>query len=77
MAPQGVDATEWEGILREMEVEGEWIEARETLTGRILWYNTASNRLVFDTAPSGVVPISSAQFAKSVKSLPPALFRRT
>ena len=54
---------QWEEYVKAWEAHGEWVEARETMSGRIFWFNTNSYRIVFDTAPAGIQPISSAQFA--------------
>eukprot|EP01083_Nonionella_stella_P045795 122787_1 len=34
---------------KQQETQGEWIEARETISHRVMWYNTISHRLIFDT----------------------------
>ncbi len=48
-----------------MEAEGEWVEARETLTGRVMWYNTMTHRLIFDTPPDGVTQLPGSQYTLS------------
>ncbi|ETO33862.1 hypothetical protein RFI_03233 [Reticulomyxa filosa] len=65
MQPTEVSNEEWEESVRIWEAEGEWVEARETLSGRIMWYNTKSFRLVFDTAPEGVKPVTGQMASKS------------
>ena len=45
------DGNEWESAIKELESHGQWIECRTTLTGRVMWYNTNSFRLVFDRPP--------------------------
>ena len=45
------DGHEWESAIKEIESHGQWIECRTTLTGRVMWYNTNSFRIVFDRPP--------------------------
>ena len=66
MQPESVDQSEWESAVKEWEAEGEWVESRELLTGRILWFNTNSNRLVFDVPPDGIQPLPATQFSKNL-----------
>ncbi len=42
----------WESKMKKWESMGNWIEVRETLTGKISWYNSLTTRLVFDTPPN-------------------------
>ena len=59
------EQTDWEDRIKKWETEGDWIECRETLTGRVMWYNTMSNRLIFDTPPDGVTQLPGSQYTLS------------
>ena len=60
------DIKDWETKIKKWETEGEWIECRETLTGRVMWYNSISNRLVFDTPPDGVQQLPPTKHTKDI-----------
>ena len=64
--PTQTNKLEYEQAIREWESEGEWIEARETITGRIMWYNTNSLRLVFDTPPDGIKQLPPSKYTKEL-----------
>ena len=66
MQPEHMETHEWESSVKEWEADGEWVESRELLTGRILWFNTNSNRLVFDNPPDGIQPLPATQFSKNL-----------
>ena len=51
--------------MKKWETSGTWTEVRETLTGKIMWYNTNTTRLVFDTPP-GVEILNSATIAEKI-----------
>eukprot|EP00486_Rosalina_sp_Unknown_P014580 CAMPEP_0201578024 /NCGR_PEP_ID=MMETSP0190_2-20130828/24663_1 /ASSEMBLY_ACC=CAM_ASM_000263 /TAXON_ID=37353 /ORGANISM="Rosalina sp." /LENGTH=553 /DNA_ID=CAMNT_0048010727 /DNA_START=63 /DNA_END=1721 /DNA_ORIENTATION=+ len=57
---------DWETKIKKWETEGEWVECRETLTGRVMWYNSISNRLVFDMPPDGVTQLPPTQYTKDI-----------
>ncbi|ETO19127.1 hypothetical protein RFI_18111, partial [Reticulomyxa filosa] len=63
--PESMTEEEWMVHVLEFEASGEWIEARESLSGRILWFNSKSFRLVFDNPPPGVSPIPATMMAKA------------
>jgi len=56
----------WESMIMKWESEGEWIECRESLSGRVMWYNSMSKRLVFDTPPDGVAQLPPTQYTKDI-----------
>eukprot|EP01083_Nonionella_stella_P014829 41526_1 len=71
---QEEDVSDWEQRIKKWETEGEWVECRETLTGRVMWYNSLSNRLVFDTPPQGVQVLPPSKYTKDIGPKPEELF---
>lgn len=65
----GSEMGDWEDRIKKWETEGDWIECRESLTGRVLWYNTASYRMIFDSPPDGVTQLPSSQYTLSSEIL--------
>ncbi|ETO21879.1 hypothetical protein RFI_15325 [Reticulomyxa filosa] len=66
LKPNDMSEEDWIIHILEFEASGEWVEARESLSGRILWFNSKSFRIVFDNPPPGVSPVSATVVAKTV-----------
>mmetsp|Transcript_52561 Transcript_52561/g.87040 ORF Transcript_52561/g.87040 Transcript_52561/m.87040 type:complete len:1185 (-) Transcript_52561:126-3680(-) len=47
---------------------GEWVEVRETLSGNAMWYNSATQRLVFDAPPNTEILSVSSPRSQSHRS---------